>query len=61
MSDDQPWAAGARMIGITGDGKGTDERRFREAGFHRHLAKPLECGALVTLINRLLDGLRGPT
>ena len=56
----QSWSTGIRLIGVTGVGKGTDERKFREAGIDHHLTRPLELGALISRIRGPMDGFRGP-
>jgi PAS domain S-box-containing protein len=38
----QPWGAGIRLIAVTGWGQEEDRRRSREAGFDRHLTKPVD-------------------
>lgn len=38
----QPWAAGTLLIALTGWGQEEDKRRAIEAGFDRHLTKPVD-------------------
>ena len=38
----QPWAAGTLLIALTGWGQEEDKRRAVEAGFDRHLTKPVD-------------------
>jgi CheY-like chemotaxis protein len=38
----QPWAAGTLLIALTGWGQEEDKRRALEAGFDRHLTKPVD-------------------
>jgi two-component system CheB/CheR fusion protein len=38
----QPWGAAIRLIAVTGWGQEEDRRRSREAGFDRHLTKPVD-------------------
>jgi CheY-like chemotaxis protein len=40
----------AVLIAITGYGQEDDRRRSREAGFDHHLVKPIDYGALITVI-----------
>lgn len=42
----RPWAAGTQIVAVTGWGQETDRQRAREAGFHRHLVKPVDLVAL---------------
>jgi PAS domain S-box-containing protein len=46
---------GALLIALTGWGQPEDRRRTREAGFDHHLVKPVDLGALQSLL-ALLDG-----
>ena len=38
----QPWSAGRLLIALTGWGQEEDKRRALEAGFDRHLTKPVD-------------------
>jgi PAS domain S-box-containing protein len=38
----RPWAASTRLIAVTGWGQEADKQRAIEAGFHRHLVKPVD-------------------
>ena len=49
---DQPWGEGITLVALTAFGRGIDGRRFEEAGFDHHLAKPVDVDALVTLVGR---------
>jgi CheY-like chemotaxis protein len=51
---DQPWGNAITLVALTAFGQGIDERRFREAGFDHHLAKPVDVDALATLFGRAL-------
>ena len=42
----RPWAAATQIVAITGWGQEADRQRAKEAGFHRHLVKPVDIGAL---------------
>jgi CheY-like chemotaxis protein len=39
---DQPWGRGAFVVALTGWGQAEDQRNASEAGFDRHLVKPVE-------------------
>ncbi|SIN88645.1 Response regulator receiver domain-containing protein [Singulisphaera sp. GP187] len=52
---EQSWGTGATIIALTAFGEEIDERRFREAGFDDHLAKPVNAEALIKLIGRPLS------
>jgi CheY-like chemotaxis protein len=41
------------LISLTGWGQEEDKRRATEAGFHYHLTKPVEPGALEKLLETL--------
>jgi CheY-like chemotaxis protein len=43
---DRPWGLGITLVALTASGQVSDERRFREAGFDRHLGKPVDTHAL---------------
>jgi two-component system CheB/CheR fusion protein len=47
----EPATAAARLIAVTGYGTDEDRRRSREAGFFRHLVKPVEPQELVALLH----------
>jgi PAS domain S-box-containing protein len=40
------WAADTQIVAVTGWGQEADRQRAKEAGFHRHLVKPVDVGAL---------------
>ncbi len=42
----RPWAAATQIVAVTGWGQETDRQRAKEAGFHRHLVKPVDLDAL---------------
>ena len=46
----EPWAAGIRLIALTGWGQDSDRRRAMEAGFDHHLVKPVDPDHLAGLI-----------
>ena len=48
-----PWGAKASLIAITGWGHESDARRAEEAGFDRHMVKPVDPQALLDLLASL--------
>jgi PAS domain S-box-containing protein len=46
----RPWAAATQIVAVTGWGQETDRQRAKEAGFHRHLVKPVDLDALREII-----------
>ena len=42
----RPWAVATQIVAVTGWGQETDRQRAKEAGFHRHLVKPVDLEAL---------------
>jgi PAS domain S-box-containing protein len=42
----KPWAAATQIVAVTGWGQETDRQRAKDAGFHRHLVKPVDLDAL---------------
>jgi CheY-like chemotaxis protein len=48
----QAWGRGMVLIALTGWGQEDDRRRTREAGFDRHLVKPVDPDALQELLAR---------
>jgi PAS domain S-box-containing protein len=49
----QPWGQDVLLVAVTGLGQDEDERRSREAGFDRHLVKPVDYDALAQLLAAL--------
>lgn len=49
----QPWGREPMIIALTGWGSDEDQRRTRQAGFDRHLVKPVNLDILVPLIDEL--------
>lgn len=45
-----PGLEGMRLIALTGYGQDSDRARTREAGFHRHLAKPIKIASIVAAL-----------
>ena len=52
----QPWGKDMFLVALTGWGQDGDRRRADEAGFDRHLVKPVDPGALMTLLAALPPG-----
>ncbi len=46
----QPWAAAVQIVAVTGWGQEADRQKAKEAGFHRHLVKPVDLDALQEVI-----------
>lgn len=46
----ESWAAGALLIALTGWGQEEDKRRALEAGFDRHLTKPVDPATLEAVL-----------
>jgi CheY-like chemotaxis protein len=51
-----PEGRSMRLIAVTGYGQESDRRRSREAGFDRHLVKPIDVTTLDSLIEQLFRG-----
>jgi PAS domain S-box-containing protein len=51
-----PWGKEMKLIALTGWGQEKDKRRSKEAGFDRHLLKPVEPAALEELLKELCSG-----
>ncbi len=47
---EQPWGRGMFLIALTGWGQEEDRRRTEEAGFDRHIVKPVDPAALMKLL-----------
>jgi CheY-like chemotaxis protein len=54
---EEPWGGRVVLVALTGWGQDEDRRRSQEAGFDRHLVKPVEPEA----VEALLADLRPPT
>lgn len=50
---EQPWGRGTLIVALTGWGQNQDQGRTEEAGFDRHMVKPVEPAALVKLLASL--------
>jgi PAS domain S-box-containing protein len=46
----QPWGSSTLVVALTGWGQEEDQRRTEEAGFDRHMVKPIEPAALMKLL-----------
>jgi CheY-like chemotaxis protein len=46
----EPWGRDLYLIAQTGWGQEADRRRAEEAGFDRHMLKPVDCAALVVVL-----------
>jgi CheY-like chemotaxis protein len=46
----EPWGAELLLIALTGWGQDEDKRKAHDAGFDRHLIKPVDPDALESLI-----------
>ena len=51
---EQPWGDAVVLIALTGWGQEADRRRSSEAGFNRHLVKPVEYSQLTKLLAELV-------
>ncbi len=49
----QPWGKDMILIAVTGWGQGEDKRKSEEAGFDRHMVKPVDPRALMMLLTGL--------
>jgi CheY-like chemotaxis protein len=47
---EQPWGKSATLVALTGWSQDEDRRRSQDAGFDHHLVKPVDYGALMTLL-----------
>jgi two-component system CheB/CheR fusion protein len=56
----RPWADATQIVAVTGWGQEADRQRAREAGFHRHLVKPVDIGALREVMSNGFAGSREP-
>jgi len=46
-----PWSEKMTLVAMTGWGRDTDRNRSRDAGFDRHLTKPVDPNVLEALLN----------
>jgi PAS domain S-box-containing protein len=51
----EPWGRDVALIALTGWGKDEDRRRSSEAGFDKHLVKPVQLDELNSLLQTLLE------
>ena len=54
------WAKNARFIAITGWGQEADRERTRDAGFERHLVKPVDPQVLLRVIGEAVVATTQP-
>lgn len=50
----EPWAAGLKLVAITGWGSADDKARTQASGFDAHLTKPADASDLLRCVDRLL-------
>jgi PAS domain S-box-containing protein len=50
----EPWAAGIRLVALTGWGQEEDKQRASDAGFDHHLTKPVDPKTLERLLSKRL-------
>jgi CheY-like chemotaxis protein len=55
---EQPDGASMVLIALSGYGQEEDKRRANEAGFNRHLTKPVDSDVLEALLNDLANVLQ---
>jgi CheY-like chemotaxis protein len=48
---EQPWGRAATVVALTGWGQAEDQRQASDAGFDRHLVKPVEESVLLKLLS----------
>jgi CheY-like chemotaxis protein len=48
-----PWGGGVRLIAVSGWARDADRRRAHEAGFDRHLTKPIDPDVLEALLREV--------
>jgi CheY-like chemotaxis protein len=48
----EPWGVSITLIALTGWGQESDRQRAIDAGFDRHLTKPIDPDALESLLSR---------
>jgi CheY-like chemotaxis protein/two-component sensor histidine kinase len=53
---ERPWSRATHLFALTGWGQEEDRERARQAGFDRHLVKPVDPEALSELLNQTLSG-----
>jgi PAS domain S-box-containing protein len=54
----QPWGKSMVLIAVTGFGQEEDKRRAEEAGFDRHMVKPVNPQALMKMLAEMSDAAR---
>ncbi|HEY2815661.1 MAG TPA: ATP-binding protein [Casimicrobiaceae bacterium] len=53
---EEEWGKGMMLVAMTGWGQDDDKRRAKEAGFDRHLIKPVE----LSFLEEVMSGIHGP-
>jgi CheY-like chemotaxis protein len=56
----QPWNVTPMLVAVTGWGQDEDRRRSREAGFDRHLVKPVDRGTVERVLASLGRSAEAP-
>jgi CheY-like chemotaxis protein len=56
----EPWGASLTLIALTGWGQASDRKRAIDAGFDRHLTKPVDPEALQSLLSAHSDKTMKP-
>ena len=51
----ESWGAGLFLVALTGWGTDDDRQRTRDAGFDRHLVKPVDSNELVAVLDGVKD------
>ncbi len=51
----EPWGAGISLIAVTGWGQERDRKRAMDAGFDKHLTKPIDPSTLEAVLSNLRD------
>jgi len=47
----RPWAEGLILVAMTGQAREADRHRALEAGFDRHITKPVDADVIEALLN----------
>jgi CheY-like chemotaxis protein len=55
---EQPWSKNVILVAVTGWGQEEDRRRSHEAGFDKHMVKPVDSRALMKLLAELVGAKR---
>ena len=57
----EPWGKDIVLIAVTGWGQEDDKRKSEEAGFDRHMIKPVDPQTLMKLLSELSDAVNNET